>query len=356
MYICQDQQRKIGNLGIETKAGFEGATLQLKDKWPHLYDCIDWSRISESSFWTLNGLTSKAPDFTSSINGGRGEMYRQAQQDPLVRGVGIRQLFEFVSPDQNLANLTPNHKILDVLGGDGVLARAMKKIVPPSLMPSVVSSDLSEEMVAAAQAYGLFSIRQTAQNLFLKDRSMDGVILAYGTHHIPMEHRTQVCQEAFRVLAPGGRIVLHDFETGSPVSQWFNDVVGAYSMTGHAFPHFTAEEIRDYLAAAGFTDIDVRYMYDPFVVQADSLGVAKRKLAEYLLNMYGLAKLVIEHGYDGALPLVYDLACQYFKYDYESAPYDKHLGQAHVHVGMQRERWYVEAPRVALVGCGTRPY
>jgi SAM-dependent methyltransferase len=163
-----------------------------------------------------------------------------------------------------------------------------KALAPPSLMPSILTSDLSEEMVIAARAYGLFAIRQPAQNLLLKDRSLDGVIIAYGTHHIPPDHRVQACQEAFRVLRHDGRIVLHAFETGSHMARWFSEVVDQYSITGHQYPHFTAGEIRDYLSRAGFTDINIRYIYDPFIIYAGSADEAKHKLAEYLLNMYGL--------------------------------------------------------------------
>jgi ubiquinone/menaquinone biosynthesis C-methylase UbiE len=356
MYNYNDQQHKIGEVKVEIKWEVEEPILKLRDKWPHLYDCIDWSRISESSFRMVEELASKAPDFASVSSGGRGELYRRAQQDPSVRSIGIRRLFEFVGPNQDLASLSPGYKILDVLGGDGVLSRALKNLVLHSSMPSILTSDLSEEMVAAAQAYGLFAIRQTAQNLFLKDRCMDGVIIAYGTHHIPPNHRIQVCQEAFRVLAPAGHIVLHDFETESPMSRWFSEVVDRYSITGHQFPHFTAEEIREYLSSAGFTDISIHYMYDPFVVYADSADEAKRNLAAYLLNMYGLTKLVNEHGYEGALTLVYDLTCEYFKYDEKSPPFDEHFGHPQVYIGREEDHWYLEAPRVALVGCGIKPH
>ena len=356
MYKYKGQQRKTGVARVKNRAAAEESFLKLRDKWPHLYDCIDWSRISESSFRMVEELASKAADFASVSSGGRGESYRRAQQDPSVRSIGIRQLFEYVSPNRDLASLSPGYKILDVLGGDGVLSRALKNLAPHSSMPSILTSDLSEEMVAAAQAYGLFAIRQTAQNLFLKDQSMDGVIIAYGTHHIPLNHRIQVCQEAFRVLTPAGHIVLHDFEAESPMSRWFSEVVDRYSITGHQFPHFTAEEIREYLSCAGFVDITVQYMYDPFVVYADSADEAKRKVAAYLLNMYGLTKLVNEHGYEESLTKVYDLTCEYFKYDDKSLLFDERFGHAQVYIGREGEQWYLEAPRVALVGSGIKPH
>lgn len=338
MYNHKDETGKSSERGPEIEREIAGPILQLKDKWPHLYDCIDLSRVSESNSMMITELALRAFDFTSISNGGRGELYRRAQQDPLVRGVGIRQLFEFVSPDQNLYQLTPEHKILDVLGGDGVVARAINHLLPASSMPNILTSDLSEDMVAAAQAYGLFAVRQSAQNLLLKDKSIDGVIIAYGTHHIPLDHRLRVCQEALRVLKPGGRVVLHDFEAGSPISCWFSEVVDPYSLTGHRFQHFTAEEIRNYLLDAGFVDIKVEYMYDPFIIYSDSAEQVKCGLAQYLLDMYGLMILVNEHGKENSLEIIYELACQYLEYDYQNMMVDEHFGMARIHIGKDNDQ------------------
>jgi hypothetical protein len=125
-YECQP--RNIGEPVVKIKEEAKEPMLQFKDKWPYLYDCIDWSRISESNSRMIEELASKAPDFDSVSSGGRGEFYRRAQQDPSVRSVGIRQLSALISPNQDLGCLSPSYKILDVLGGDGVLARAMKDL------------------------------------------------------------------------------------------------------------------------------------------------------------------------------------------------------------------------------------
>src|ERR1051326_9218576 len=132
----------------------------LEKTWPGLYDSIDTTRLSEDSQLMMENIASKLVDFDSISQGGRGELYRLAQEDPLIRSVGIRQLFEFVSDGENLKNLSPSHKILDVLGGDGVLARAVNHLVPSDSRPGILTSDLSEGMIQAALEYGLFAIRQ----------------------------------------------------------------------------------------------------------------------------------------------------------------------------------------------------
>lgn len=329
---------------------------QLKHQWPHFYDCIDPVRISESTCGFITDLAARAFDFDSSMLGGRGEHYRLAQQNPLVRSVGIRQLFSIVSPRRDLRRLGPRHRILDVLGGDGVLARAMEQMVPKSSLPAIVTSDLSGEMVAAARAYGLFAIQQPAQNLLLRDDSIDGVIIAYGTHHIPTNQRLQACREAFRVLKPGGGIALHDFEEGSPMCRWFNEVVDPYSQTGHLFPHITKDEVEGYLLDAGFEDVRVEYLYDPFILSATTPERAIRQLSKYLLHMYGLVKLVERHGPDGALDVIGDLADEYLRYDYRAMGLAESFGASRVKLSRGEDGWTIEAPRVALVAHGVKSH
>ena len=326
----------------------------IKASWPGLYECVDPVRASADNYSFMTDLNLASVDFDSASQGGRGESYRRAQQNPLTRAVGIRQLFELVSKDQDLQNMTPNHKVLDVLGGDGLLARAMALLVPPHSLPSILTSDLSEDMVSAARAYGLFALRQPAQNLLLKDNSVDGVIVAYGTHHIPEDQRLQACQEAYRVLKPGGRIVLHDFEVDSPMSRWFGEVVDRYSRTGHSFPHFTAEEITGYLVGAGFEEVDLKHMYDPFILTGHSQEMVKHQLADCLLNMYGLVKLVDLCGYEDALEVVYALSAKYFRYEYGQNGLSDSFMASQVTVVENNTGWQIEAPRVALVGCGVK--
>ncbi len=148
---------------------------------PDFYATLDMKKVLEvSSSSALEIMTSRSPDFDSITEGGRGESYRYAQQNPQIRAIGIRQIFALSSPAHSIENLSPTYKILDVLGGDGTLARALPYVVSQALLPQILTSDLAKDMVIAAQTYGLPSIQQPAQNLLLKDRSVDAVLLAYG--------------------------------------------------------------------------------------------------------------------------------------------------------------------------------
>ncbi|MEU7161559.1 class I SAM-dependent methyltransferase [Streptomyces chrestomyceticus] len=87
-------------------------------------------------------------------------------------------------------------------------------------------------MAEQAWARGIPAVRQRAESLLFRDASVGGVLLAYGSHYIPVAQRGAVVQEAFQVLQPGGVFVLHDFLTDSPVDVWFRKVVDVYAAIG----------------------------------------------------------------------------------------------------------------------------
>lgn len=200
--------------------------------------------------------------------GGRGESYRRAQADAEVRSPGILRLLELVAGGTQVGDLPSGFTVLDVLGGDGVVARLVHR--RSSKACHVLTGDIASEMVHRAIGYGLPAVRQPAHFLFVRDRSLDGVLIAYGFHHLTAGERPAACGEAHRVLRPGGRIVLHDFENGSPVATWFQEVVDRYTETGHQYEHFTRDSLRRLLLEAGFQAVILDSVYDPFVVRGRS--------------------------------------------------------------------------------------
>ncbi|HEU0298647.1 MAG TPA: methyltransferase domain-containing protein [Longimicrobium sp.] len=339
---------------LSTLAASDPSLHLLRDRAPALFACIDPARVAEGRR-VARRIAAAAHDFDSAARGGRGESYRRAQTATAVRSAGIRSLFDLLSPDRDFSSLPPDARILDVLGGDGLLARVVAQEAGGRWSGRILTSDVSPGMVRAAEAYGLPALCQAAQYLVLRDACMDGVILAYGTHHIPRPDRPVVCAEANRVLRAGGRVLLHDFEDGSPVARWFGEVVHAYSRTGHAFPHFTAAEMEDYLCSAGFVDVRVGPLYDPFVLEAPSEAEARSALAGYLADMYGLVVLVRDRGAEGARRHIGELADEYFRYDYAALGLPADFGVERTTLSRVAGGVRIELPRVALVGTGTRP-
>lgn len=222
----------------------------------------------------------------------------------------------------------------------------------------MITSDIAGHMVADALNAGLPAIRQRAQFLFLRDDSVDAVLLAYGTHHIPREDRQLACREGARVLRPGGRLVLHDFEEGSPTAIWFSEVVDRYSNAGHAYDHFSQAEFYRCCVQGGLHSVSVQQIYDPLITTGDSPDEARSRLAGYLLSMYGLDRLG-EPWMSQA-----DLHDEIWRLAHDCFVYDE--GDLGGRTGLEvrpavyrapaghRPAWVAEVPRVALVAVGRK--
>jgi ubiquinone/menaquinone biosynthesis C-methylase UbiE len=311
---------------------------------PELYALLDPARLDVDEAPQLT-------DFEDALVGGRGESYRHAQRDPTVRLHGIRQLFALASPAGTLESWRPEHVLVDLLGGDGTLARAVERVTSPASRPAVLTSDMSAGMIRAAQRRGLPAVRQAAQRLRLRDGSVDAVLMAYGTHHIPPADRPAAFSEAHRVLRPGGAVVSHDFAEGSPTARWFGEVVHPYSHTGHDYPHFTEEEVRRLLSGAGFARIRVERMYDPLVLTAPTQDQARLRLGDHLRWMYGLTRLPGGDEVHAARR-----AAEFAEATFDYPPADRAPGQEIGQVSYREtgHGWTAELPRVALVGVGRR--
>ncbi|MCX4095401.1 class I SAM-dependent methyltransferase [Nocardia sp. alder85J] len=114
----------------------------------------------------------------------------------------------------------PGDHVLDIACGPGKLAVAMGGLVGAA--GEVVGIDAAREMVEHARVaarsapncrfeYGL------AQELDFADGSFDVVTSTFAMHHIPAAQRVPALTEMFRVLRPGGRLLLADMNPGSGV-------------------------------------------------------------------------------------------------------------------------------------------
>lgn len=316
--------------------------LRFMDRFPRFRDVIiPDGRALEAVLSTLH----RGNEFDGDLTG-RGDSYRQSQQLPCVRLTGIRALLELALDRCLTSDVPDDFRLLDVLGGDGTIARAVASLSPPGAEHWVLTGDLSRHMVAGALGYGLPALCQPAQRLLLRDETFDAVVIAYGTHHIPPAERILAYSEAYRVLRPGGRIVVHDFEKGGKMDAWFTEVVHRHAPNGHAHEHISRADLADDLATSGFAVTSIDELYDPFEVPGLTPGAARQKLTGYVADMYGLFGLTSSPEWADR---VWELMDRHLTYESHELPVTspsvRPAAGGHV----------ATLPRVALVGVGVKP-
>ncbi|MFJ6836729.1 class I SAM-dependent methyltransferase [Streptomyces sp. NPDC091209] len=310
---------------------------------PDLHACVDPERARA---WArrLARTADLKDDFGEDEDGGRGASYIRAQARNLTaRAQGIQHLLSLVPA-------RADHRpavVVDVLGGDGLLRRVANARRLTGL--SLLTCDASPYMVRAAWAANCPALVQRADRLLMRDGSVDAVLVAYGSHHIAAEDRAELVHEAYRVLRPGGVLLLHDFLVGSPMDAWFRDVVDPYSRTGHAFDHFTREELWGYLTKAGFESGEVTEMADPYVATAATAPEAELELGRYLLDMYGLTGIERRHPADAPRHTV-ELAKTIFRDERA----DGSLETYSVVYDTTARAWTCTMPRTAVLAIGRK--
>jgi SAM-dependent methyltransferase len=318
-------------------------------KHPALHAKLSLDRILANRE-VFEKIDSMSTTFEGADKGGRGETYRQTQvRYPLARTVGIKSLFDLLMPGGGAGKY-----ILDVLGGNGTLTRTMRLVTPPADMPEIFTGDAAGSMVTDALARGFPAVRQLAQSLLLADRTMDGVIYAYGTHHVPVPDRLTALTEAHRILRPGGRVLVQDFVENSPTARWYSEVVEKYTLTGHDCAHFTEDGITDLLEDAGFVNVRVTRVYDPCIVWADSADEAWVELLKYLVDLFSLEKLRPKNGQPNHdhWNMVREILSPYAEHLVDDDAMAGHLDS--IKLSEANGRHAAELPRVALVATGER--
>lgn len=288
----------LAKLVVESQFGylpndsFQSFLRYLEDNHPLVKDLIKEAYLRDPTFDGFAGALNAVSWEFEATDAGRGGSYNIAQH----RHIGNRKL----GMSRLLAAAVENGPqvpgrpfvLLDALAGDGTVQRYAAKHEDHDIY--ILSADLSAYMIECCQQQNLPCLRQSATCSLLRDDVLDAVLLAYGTHHIPRDQRVLAVREAYRTLAPGGRLVVHDFAVGSSMDEWFSDVVHPYTRTGHDHPHFSVEELQEYFEHTGFTCIKIVSMNDPFEAVGDTAQSARHGLIEFMHDMYGLDLLPLQ--------------------------------------------------------------
>lgn len=180
----------------------------------------------------------------------RGDRYeRSMARSPDVRGSEFRAMLRQLKP-------VSGERILDAPSGGGYL----RGYLPVDVQ--YVGVDEAPDFHAACGARTLpgdRAILAPCHAVPVPDATFDAVCSLAGLHHLA--ERAPAYAEWFRLLGPGGRVVIADVAEDTPVAAFLNGFVDRYNTEGHDGRFITVAD-ETALAAAGFeqvTRIDVRY-------------------------------------------------------------------------------------------------
>ena len=151
---------------------------------------------------------------------------------------------------QMLFLLTPKVRIADLGAGDGTLSRLLARQAE-----SVHCVDNSPRMVQVGRALAkkehlrnLTYVLGNIEKVPLPDRSIDLALLSQALHHA--ENPRQALAEAFRILKPGGRLLILDLRA--------HRFEKARELYADRWLGFKENELHDWIEEAGFSQSEVR--------------------------------------------------------------------------------------------------
>lgn len=139
------------------------------------------------------------------------------------------------------------NRVVEVGGGSGRVAHAVGATV----------LDPAGGMLRRARRDGLETVRGTATDLPHPDGSVDAIVVVDAFHHFPSQPRC--LEEMSRVLAPGGVLVITEFDAGTRLGRALEL---AEKAVGFGSGFYTAAELEAGMEAVGLDVRPIEYGFE----------------------------------------------------------------------------------------------
>ncbi len=119
----------------------------------------------------------------------------------IIRHPSAKKLIKYAKPQKT-------DIVLDIGGGTGVIAEALKPFVK-----TISVLDQSAEMLKYAKKRGVRTILGSANSIPFRPRTVDMIVCTDAFHH--MQDQLTILREMRRVLKPYGRLIIEEIDPGT---------------------------------------------------------------------------------------------------------------------------------------------
>ena len=163
----------------------------------------------------------------------------------------------------------PWERILDVGCGTGVLTRMIGDRLDPEAGGGAAGIDAAARMIRIAarkrQTAATRFHTAAAERLPFEDGSFDAAVSSLFFHHVDLRLKREALAEAFRVLRPGGRLVVADMHIPTTAMGWLVSHVARWFFLQPEIGENTRGLLTEAMAAAGFTAPKVERYYFGYI-------------------------------------------------------------------------------------------